>query len=171
MALETLIEELIEALHRNTDAMVTLNESVAVNMVIPRVAPQAAPAASKPADTVVGNPAPVAEKRGRGRPPKDAASKPVEKVDPHSEKQAAAAADLADQGGAQDENGDTPTATYDDLTDAIMKLAQKKGQAHAKALLARYGVNHGKLLKPEQYAEVIRDATADLDENADAGLV
>ena len=44
---------------------------------------------------------------------------------------------------------------YNDVREAILDLAEKKGMPAALAVLKKFDVTHAKSLKPEQYAEAL----------------
>lgn len=48
-----------------------------------------------------------------------------------------------------------PTATYDDVKDAVLAMVKAKGRDAATAVLATFGVEKAPDLKPEQYDAVV----------------
>lgn len=54
--------------------------------------------------------------------------------------------------------GDAPT--YDQVKDRILTLSKEKGREPTVALMQRHGVSKGPDLKPEQYADFIKDVNA-----------
>ena len=78
---------------------------------------------------------------------------------PTASAEAAAAPESKPEATSAPETAAAPLA-YPDVVAAINKLATAKGRDTAVALLGEFGVSKGPELKPEQFAEFIKKATA-----------
>lgn len=91
-------------------------------------------------------PASEPQKKGRGRPRKDAATaaEPVQ-------------ADIEDM-TASDEDPNEPAPTYEQVVDALKEVNGKHGMAAVRAIILPYGAQKISEVKPVDFAAVIKAA-------------
>lgn len=98
----------------------------------------------------------------------NAADKKTEKK-AEEEKSTAGNASPANGAGQETtaQKDDVPAVSYDAVKAAITEVATAKGRDLTLAMLSRFGVQSGKDLKPEQYAELVEKAGKVLDGSYD----
>lgn len=142
MSLEAVTQENTAALKEHTEVMKALLARLTAGAITtpaaekpvatPKSVPAASPAPSKPTATAVADAAP--------------------------EKTASASSPAAESAAAAPPASTAAPATYDQVKPLILKINTAKGREAALAALAKFGVDKGPDLKPEQFAEFIEYA-------------